>query len=186
MLDRNSNRNPSPFQFAGVTPQPKSQPSNTPPAPAPPENNRTRTFRRAGNICEITAGASLNSAVIFTFHLLQVHPVGMFLALGVSHFYFTATATGEEGRKITNIMSGCSASLALLCSLSESMSEWWEAETSKSTAAAEMKSIISQEIPQISTSTSTDNSGWLEGLGSVLVLGVVVLILFNLNGKKRS
>jgi hypothetical protein len=116
-------------QYTGlVQQQEKSQQPNTQQKPLP-ENNRERTFRRAGNCCEIVAGASLNSAVIFTFHLLQVHPVGLFLALGVAHLYFTATAVGEKERQVTNIMTGASASLALLCSLSEPVSEWWEAST---------------------------------------------------------
>jgi hypothetical protein len=130
-----TSRSNSPFQHTGLvqTQQHKSQQPNTEQKPLP-ENNRERTFRRAGNCCEIVAGASLNSAVIFTFHLLQVHPVGMFLALGVAHLYFTATAAGEKERQVTNIMTGASASLALLCSLSEPVGEWLEASTSKTVA----------------------------------------------------
>ncbi|MBL1203120.1 MAG: hypothetical protein FWK04_29630 [Nostoc sp. GBBB01] len=177
MLDKNSNHNSSPFQFPGlvIPQQQKSKQSYT--SPTLPENNRERTFRRVGNICEIAAGASLNSAVIFTFHLLQVHPVGMLLALGVSHFYLTATAAGEEGRRITNIMSGASASLALLCSLSEPIGEWWEAYTSKS--------IASSEIEQIYAPVPADYFSWINGVRGVLVLMVLALILFNCNGKKR-
>ncbi len=79
-----SSTNVSPFLYEGLaqTPQQHKQPEQLPPLP---ENNRCRTFRRAGNACEIVAGSCLNSAVIFTFHLLQVHPVGMFdPAMGVN------------------------------------------------------------------------------------------------------
>lgn len=95
------------------------------------ENNRQRIFRQAGNLSEIAAGASLNSTVIFTFHLLQVHPIGMFLALGVAHLYFTATTVGEKGRRVTNAITGISCSLALLSSGSELVLEAWESRTTQ-------------------------------------------------------
>ncbi|MHC5917866.1 MAG: hypothetical protein ACYTXE_44420, partial [Nostoc sp.] len=117
MLVRKRNEDPhsvSPFSFEGLAQTPQQQKQERPSQPQPlPENNRGRTFRRAGNACEIVAGSCLNSAVIFTFHLLQVHPVGMFLAVGTAHLYFTATATGEGFNSfVTNLMTGCSASLA--------------------------------------------------------------------------
>ncbi|MHC0068256.1 hypothetical protein ACWATR_36225, partial [Nostoc sp. UIC 10890] len=125
----------SPFSFEGLAQTPQQQKQEQPSQPQPlPENNRGITFRRAGNACEIIAGSCLNSAVIFTFHLLQVHPVGMFLAVGTAHLYFTATATGEGFNNfVTNLMTGCSVSLALLCALSEPISEWNESRISTST-----------------------------------------------------
>ncbi|GAX46055.1 hypothetical protein NIES4075_70760 [Tolypothrix sp. NIES-4075] len=158
--------NTSPFQYTGlVQQQQKSQQPNTQQKPLP-ENNRERTFRRAGNLCEIVAGASLNSAVIFTFHLLQVHPVGMFLALGVSHFYFTATACGEGKHKaIANIMTGASASVALLCSLSEPVSEWVEASTSKTVAQSEIQQMYAPP---------TQGNNWVPGLGIVVFIAIML------------
>ncbi len=96
-----------------------------------PENNRQRVLRRAGNLSEIAAGASLNSAVVFTFHLLQVHPIGMFLGLGVAHLYFTATTAGEKERRVTNAITGISCSLALVSSGSETVLEAWESRTTQ-------------------------------------------------------
>ncbi|PHJ58467.1 hypothetical protein VF14_18720 [Nostoc linckia z18] len=159
--------NASPFQFKGLAQpqQVKSQQPNTQPVP---ENNRERTFRRAGNLCEIVAGASLNSAVIFTFHLLQVHPVGLLLALGVAHLYFTATAAGEKGRQLTNVMTGCSASLALLCSLSEPVGEWLEASTSKSVAQREIQQMYAPP---------TNKSNWTTGVGIAVVIAVLVIYI---------
>lgn len=157
--------NTSPFQYTGlVQQQQKSQQPNTQPPPLP-ENNRERTFRRAGNLCEIVAGASLNSAVIFMFHLLQVHPVGMFLALGVAHLYFTATAAGEKGKQVTNIMTGASASLALLCSLSEPVSEWWEASTSKTVAQNEIREMYA---------TTNNKPNWMPLLGIAVVIAIML------------
>ncbi len=63
------------------------------------ESNRHRHFRHYANCCEMLSGASLNSAVIFTFQLLQVPAVGYVVALGVTHLYFGATTftEGEDG-----------------------------------------------------------------------------------------
>jgi len=144
------------------------QPEQLPPLP---ENNRGRTFRRAGNACEIVAGSCLNSAVIFTFHLLQVHPVGMFLAVGTAHLYFTATATGEgNNRLVTNLMTGCSASLALLCALSDPISEWDEARTSTGTA--------NTSISEMYQPKTADYSSWASGAGVAIVVAVLMIFLF--------
>ncbi|MDZ8083943.1 MAG: hypothetical protein RMX35_33385 [Nostoc sp. DcaGUA01] len=140
-----------------------------------PENNRGRTFRRAGNACEIVAGSCLNSAVIFTFHLLQVHPVGMFLAVGTAHLYFTATATGEGFNNfVTNLMTGCSASLALLCALSEPISEWNEARTSTQTANTSIQSMYQPK--------TADYSSW--GSGALLAIVIAILIVFLFGGRR--
>ena len=159
--------NTSPFQHTGLvqTQQHKSQQPNTEQKPLP-ENNRERTFRRAGNCCEIVAGTSLNSAVIFMFHLLQVHPVGLFLALGVAHLYFTATACGEgQNKAIANIMTGASASVALLCSLCEPVSEWWEASTSKTVAQNEIREMYAPP---------TQGNNWMPLLGIALIIAIML------------
>ncbi|MEA5507584.1 hypothetical protein VB735_31740 [Halotia wernerae UHCC 0503] len=166
----------SPFLHEGLaqTPQQQQQPSQPQPLP---ENNRGRTFRRAGNACEIVAGSCLNSAVIFTFHLLQVHPVGMFLAVGTAHLYFTATATGEGFNNfITNLMTGCSASLALLCALSDPLGEWLEARTSTQTAKT--------EIQQMYLPKTSDYSSWVNGASVALVIAILMIFLFG--GRKSK
>jgi hypothetical protein len=168
----------SPFSFQGLTPTPQQQQLQTPEPSAPlPENNRGRTFRRAGNVCEIVGGSCLNSAIIFTFHLLQVHPVGMFLAVGTAHLYFSATATGEGFDKfVTNLMSGCSASLALLCALSEPIGEWNESRTSTDTATT--------SISQMYQPKTADYSSWVNGAGIAIVIAVLMIFLFG--GKKSK
>ncbi len=151
MLARRSTpTNISPFHHKGLEEQ------QNHPQERSPETNKGRTFRRAGNACEIVAGACLNSAVVFTFHLLQVHPAGMVLAVGTAHFYFTATAAGE--RDVSNLMTGFSASLALLCALSEPMGEWWEASASKATAQAELQQMYIPPKPEI------HYPSWLSGV----------------------
>jgi hypothetical protein len=155
--------NTSPFHFKGLETQKTDQQSA-----CLAETNRERTFRRASNACEIAAGTCLNSSVIFTFHLLQVHPVGLFLAVGVSHFYFTATAVGE--RKFSPIMTGASGSLALLCSLSEAMGEWQEASSSKSSAQAEIREMYS--APDI------DYPVWVNGVAVTLIFCGIRLVIF--------
>jgi hypothetical protein len=182
MLVRKRNEDPhsvSPFSMEGLAQksqqhQQQKQPEQLPPLP---ENNRGRTFRRAGNACEIVAGSCLNSAVIFTFHLLQVHPVGMFLAVGTAHLYFTATATGEGFNSfVTNLMTGCSASLALLCALSEPISEWNEARTSTQTA--------NTSIESVSKPKTAESSSWMDGAGVGIFLAILMIFLFG--GSQRK
>jgi hypothetical protein len=182
MLVRKRNEDPhsvSPFLHEGLTQTPQQhqqhqQPEQLPPLP---ENNRGRTFRRAGNACEIVAGSCLNSAVIFTFHLLQVHPVGMFLAVGTAHLYFTATATGEGFNNfVTNLMTGCSASLALLCALNEPISEWNEARTSTSTANTSIEKMYQPK--------TADYSSWGSGAGVAIVIAILMIFLFG--GSQRK
>ena len=182
MLVRKRNEDPhsvSPFSMEGLAQTPRStkqhqQPEQLPPLP---ENNRGRTFRRAGNACEIVAGSCLNSAVIFTFHLLQVHPVGMFLAVGTAHLYFTATATGEGFNNfVTNLMTGCSASLALLCALSEPISEWNEARTSTGTANTSIESVYKPK--------TAESSSWMDGAGVGIFLAILMIFLFG--GRKSK
>ncbi|MCC5667996.1 hypothetical protein LC653_30015 [Nostoc sp. CHAB 5784] len=181
MLVRKRNEDPhsvSPFSFEGLAQTPQQQKQEQPSQPQPlPENNRGRTFRRAGNACEIVAGSCLNSAVIFTFHLLQVHPVGMFLAVGTAHLYFTATATGEGFNNfVTNLMTGCSASLALLCALSEPISEWNEARTSTDTANNSIQSMYQPK--------TADYSSWGSGAGVAIVIAILMVFLFG--GSQRK
>ncbi|MBG1264165.1 hypothetical protein [Nostoc commune] len=168
----------SPFSFEGLaqTSQQHQQQKQTEQLPPLPENNRCRTFRRAGNACEIIAGSCLNSTVIFTFHLLQVHPVGMFLAVGTAHLYFTATATGEGFNNfVTNLMTGCSASLALLCALSEPISEWNEARTSTQTANTSIEKMYQPK--------TADYSSWVSGTGVAIFIAILMVFLF---GGKRG
>jgi len=166
-----SSTNVSPFLYEGLAEKPQQTKQQQEPQPLLPENNRGRTFRRAGNASEIVAGSCLNSAVIFTFHLLQVHPVGMFLAVGTAHLYFTATATGEGFNNfVTNLMTGCSASLALLCALSEPISEWNEARTSTDTANTSIEKMYQPK--------TGDSSSWGSGAGVAIVIAILMIFLF--------
>ncbi len=166
----------SDLQHLHASPFLNDQPSTAPlppPQPTPVERNRGRGFRRAGNACEIAAGAALNSAIVFLFHLLQVHPVGFLVALGVSHFYFTATALGEgNDRFVGNVMTGCSAGLAAVCSFAEPIGEWWEARDSKTTAIADLQALYAAPQPK---------SGW----GWTLVLALLLAVLIAVGGKRK-
>ncbi|MHC5861366.1 hypothetical protein [Nostoc sp.] len=169
----------SPFLYEGLAQKSQQEHQHQQPEQLPPlpENNRGRTFRRAGNACEIVAGSCLNSAVIFTFHLLQVHPVGMFLAVGTAHLYFTATATGEgNNRFVTNLMTGCSASLALLCALSDPLGEWNEARTSTQTANTSIEKMYQPK--------TADYSSWGSGAGVAIFVALLMIFLFG--GSQRK
>ncbi|MCC5637027.1 hypothetical protein LC593_14420 [Nostoc sp. CHAB 5844] len=135
----------------------------------PLQNNKNLSFRYAGNACEIAAGACLNSAVVFTVHLLQIHPAGMILALGISHFYLTATATGaRKDKRVTNLMTGASATIALLCALSEPIEEWWEANQSKNHA-------ISENIQMYEPVEKQDLSGVLTPVVVAVLIGILTI-----------
>jgi hypothetical protein len=141
MLARNANpTNTSPFHFKGLEDKEQQQCKSQQLAQ---ETNRERTFRRAGNACEIAAGTALNSTIIFTFHLLQVHPMGLLLAVGTCHFYFTATAIGEKSFSVAMI--GGAASLSCLCALSEPVGEWWESRISVESANQELAAIYQRQ-----------------------------------------
>jgi len=162
MLVENHKTNSSPFYFKG-----SENKNSIPVTPKRQENNRERGFRRAGNACEIAAGACLNSAVIFTFHLLQVHPLGLVLAVGVSHFYFTAAAVGEKSFPV--LMVGCAGSLSCLCAISEPLGEWWEAKISISSA--------NEEIAQIYQPAKNILPGWFSVIAiTVLLFGIHLVI----------
>lgn len=182
MLVRKRNEDPhsvSPFLHEGLAQKSQQQHQHQQPEQLPPlpENNRGRTFRRAGNASEVVAGSCLNSAVIFTFHLLQVHPVGMFLAVGTAHLYFTATATGEGFNNfVTNLMTGCSASLALLCALNEPISEWNEARTSTITANTSIEKVYQPK--------TAESSSWMDGAGVGIFLAILMIFLFG--GSQRK
>lgn len=106
------------------------------------ETHKLRNLRHAGNVCDVVSGTALNSSIVFTFHLMQVHPVGLLLAVGVSHFYFTATAVGEgTDHRVTNVMIGASSSLAILCAAHEPLMEWIEAQQSREAAIAHINSM---------------------------------------------
>lgn len=137
-----------------------------------PETNKGRTFRRAANACEIAAGASLNSAVVFLFHLLQVHPAGLILAVGAAHFYFTATAMGEEGRESVNTMTGCAASLAIFCSLHQPVGEWLEAQESIKQTQVAIQEIYPKPQPNF-----LEQHGLWVGISAFIGLIVVIKII---------
>ena len=101
----------------------------------------------------------------------------MFLAVGTAHLYFTATATGEGFNNfVTNLMTGCSASLALLCALNEPISEWNEARISTSTA--------NTSISQMYQRKTADYSSWVSGAGVAIVIAILMIFIFG--GKKSK
>jgi hypothetical protein len=176
MLSQETQQLPSPFNMEGLG-QSVRPPVERSVQQQPVERNRGRGFRRAGNAMEVAAGASLNSAIIFTFHLLQVHPLGMLVALGCSHFYFVATAFGEgRDRLIGNVMTGASAGIAGLSALSEPIEEWWEARQSQNTATQQVQALYS---PQASSSISD----W--GLIFIGVMGVLLLVVCSQGNDNR-
>ncbi|MBW4662308.1 MAG: hypothetical protein KME15_26950 [Drouetiella hepatica Uher 2000/2452] len=165
----------SPFITEGLS-QPTRQQQQSEPI-VPPERNRGRGFRRSGNACEVAAGASLNSAIIFLFHLLQVHPLGLLVALGCSHFYFVATAFGEgHDRLIGNAMTGASAGVAGLSALSEPIGEWLEAKQSQDAATQQIQELYSPQTPVINGSAVL----------ILLAITSVVLMAISMQGKSRT
>jgi hypothetical protein len=119
---------------------------------------------------EVAAGASFNSAIIFLFHLLQVHPLGFVVALAGSHFYFVATAFGEgRDRAIGNVMTGASAGVAGIAALSDPIGELWEARQSQDSGTQQVQALYS---PQSATGWSSDYMLILIGVIGVALLAV--------------
>jgi len=169
MLTKYEKTNISPFIYRGAE-EPRENSTNIAHLP---ETNKSRGLRRAGNLCEIGAASCLNFGVVSTLHLLQVNPVGMILAVGVGHFYLTATAAGESSdRLLTNLMSGASASLSLLCGLSEPVGEWWEASQSKQATLLELQ-------PKTSPMPGTT-------MLLLLLVGVMAIGYWLLGGRRRT
>ncbi|HEY9631724.1 MAG TPA: hypothetical protein V6C84_30905 [Coleofasciculaceae cyanobacterium] len=179
MLSRdNQQQTPSPFSMEGLG-QPIRQQHQQQPVPAAiPERNKGRGFRRSGNACEVAAGASLNSAIIFLFHLLQVHPLGLVVALGVSHFYFLGTAFGEgRDRLLANCMTGASAGVASISALNEPIGEWIEARQSESAAEEQLQAWYSPQSSLI-----------IGGHSALILFGVagIALVAIGSQGKQNS
>ena len=167
----------SPFLMEGLGAS-NNQPHQ--PTATPIERSKGRQYRRSGNACEVAAGASLNSAIVFLFHLLQVHPLGLVVALGVSWFYFAATAAGEgRDRFVSNAMLGCSAAIAGGFALSEPIGEWQQAKQSK----AEATEILSRWYPSQGLQIDAGTSIAL----ILLVAGVTAigLKMISRSGKKK-
>ena len=174
--NHNHNQPSSPFLLEGLG-TPTSQPQQQ---GATIERNKARTYRRSGNACEVAAGASLNSAIVFLFHLLQVHPLGLVVALGVSWFYFAATAAGEgRDRFVGNVMLGCSAGIAGGFALSEPIGEWLQAKQSRAEATEILNRWYAPQSPQIDAGTS---------IALILLLAGVTAIglkMISRSGKKK-
>jgi hypothetical protein len=109
--------------------------------------------------------------------LLQVHPIGLLLAVVTAHFYFTATTVGElSARRVANIMSGASASMALICSASEPMAEWWEAHQSESISTTEIQELYTPKTENQFTELIVNPTTWI-----VIGLGLLVILIFKDN-----
>ncbi len=101
----------------------------------------------------------------------------MFLAVGTAHLYFTATATGEGfNNLVTNLMTGCSASLALLCALEEPISEWNESRISTSTVKASIESVYKPK--------TADSSSSMSDAGVAIFLAILMFLMFG-GGKSK-
>ncbi len=126
------------------------------------ESNRHRHFRHYANCCEMLSGASLNSAVIFTFQLLQVPVIGYVVALGITHFYFTATTFTEKGRRIVNFASGSVTGLSMFAATSEPLGKHYQS------VATSMS--INREIAKFNKGNDSPLNVWL-----VVVLAIAAL-----------
>ncbi|BAY20085.1 hypothetical protein NIES21_59550 (plasmid) [Anabaenopsis circularis NIES-21] len=95
--------------------------------------------------------------------------MGIILALGVSHFYWSAAATpNSKDRVVTNFLAGTSAMLGLLCAVSEPIGELWEANQSKN-------QVISQNIQMYEPVEKQQFSG--------LLILVVVAVLIGIGAR---
>ena len=129
------------------------------------ESNRHRHFRHYANACEMLSGASLNSAVIYGFQLLQVPAVGYVVALGIAHFYFGATTITEGGRRVVNFASGSATGLSMFAATSEPMGKHYQSVITESS--------INSELAKLDKSNNLPINSWLiAGLIAIALLAV--------------
>ncbi|MBD3886544.1 hypothetical protein IFO70_33260 [Phormidium tenue FACHB-886] len=178
MLSRDSHnqQQPSPFTLEGLATLDRQQPQQQQPQQPIPERNRGRGLRRAGNASEIAAGTALNSAIVFFFHLMQVHPIFLVVSLSTSYFYFLASAFGEGKDKfVANMMTGASAGIAAGAALSEPVSEWWEAKQSQDAATQQLDRWYAPQQPNALASN-----------GFLILLGVSAVFLLAICSQGRD
>ncbi len=89
-----------------------------------PENNRHRHFREIGNWAELATGATGSASICFLFRLLSVAPAGYFVAALVAHSYFLVSATSDERKSITHLMTGVATVGSAIATLGEPASKW--------------------------------------------------------------
>lgn len=127
------------------------------------ESNRHRHFRHYANACEMLSSASLNSAVIYSFQLLQVPAAGYVVALGIAHFYFGATTITEGGRRIVNFASGSATGLSMFAATSEPLGKHYQS------YVTEMA--VSNELAKLKENNDMPINPWL----AVILLAIALL-----------
>ena len=144
------------------------------------EGNRERSLRRAANACEVAAGASGSTAVIFVFTALNVPPVGIMLTLGVTHLYLTATVAGEgRERWVVNLITATSTGSAAIAATAEPIGEWLEASQTRSSALRVHKQTYNPPRPlgsRLGADIDLGGIGALELSGGLLVAFILMLL----------
>lgn len=129
------------------------------------ESNRHLHFRHYANACEMLSGASLNSAIVYSFQLLQVPVVGYVVALGVTHFYFTATVFTEKGRRIVNFSNASAVGISMISATTEPLGKHYQSVVTESS--------INSELTKLNNPNGTPFNPWvLVGLLAIALLAV--------------
>jgi hypothetical protein len=118
----------------------------------PEENNRKRHFRAIANYCELASGSVINTTICFTFRAIGVSTPGYFVALVITHCYFTATAASDQRRVINHIMTGIASSAGTLATLAEPISNAIESSSAQTEFYSDLKSLQPKQ---------TDSSTWI-------------------------
>lgn len=141
------------------------------------ESHRERRLRKLGNVCELAAGAAGGSSVVFFFAALNIPPLGIMLALGITHLYLTATIAGEgKDRAIVNVMSATGTGASALTAASEPLADAWQARGSQAAAMRIHKAAYNPSVSLL------DRLGEVGGrdigeIGSIELLGSVALAI---------
>lgn len=110
----------TPFTYEGVSNQESQPPGGL---PGVVENNRKRHFRSAANYSELATATAANTALCFTFRLLQVSAAGYFAIAILNFSYFTITATNEK-KPIAHFLTGLSVFGGSAATLSEPIGDF--------------------------------------------------------------
>jgi hypothetical protein len=175
MLTRNSKPdiNLSPFSVAHLRGEGIKSEQHT--QAEQPENNRHRHFREYANCCELVSGAAINATISFFFRAAGVDAAGWFVALVVTHCYFTATAASDQRRRINHIMTGVSSGASAIATFWEPVSDW-----------VEMQSGLREyhnELDRLQPKPDADYSGW--GIGILILILAIGLLAAN-KGRNRT
>ncbi|MEG3972045.1 hypothetical protein QUA00_31160 [Microcoleus sp. T2B6] len=143
--------------------------------PQPDETNAERQYRDAANLCEVVAPTLLGSAVVFTFHAMQIAG-GSIAAIGIYQIYLAAKITGQSKHRLPTAIVGAGVTVGMLVSLAEPLSE------GRQVGDAELRLETGiKEIQTVKKPASND----FDYLPSIALVVIVFCLMFKVKGGSK-